>query len=979
MPKNEITKGMILDLSSNTDVYERGERMYHDGKIASYKQLEEPTGETVVRAQVEGNYKNYDVLLRLDQTGALSHYSCSCESHSIWHGACKHVVAVFFARLEGQHSLFSAERMNQHARLLNDTIEKFIFENIDNTLESPLTVGSGLKIRLTPTLFADSRDLRLTFSIGKGRMYIIKNLPGFVANVKNGDTVSYGQGLTFAHKRDMFDPSSRKLLDFIMQEEDLYAEMAKKLSRETQYIQKGAVVSRFLTLSERNIDAFFDLYTGQPIDSGSDFGERIILKEGLPKFSIDIIHEETGVRIIAQPLHYMSVRGLKYVYFLTDGNLYRIHKGDGLVVASLLKAFELAPKREIIFNAPEHLRFLSIVLPVITRLGMVNTVTGVQEQQYHAQMKAVMYFDADGGDIVARIEFLYDDYVIDALVTKETTDILRDQAGEYTLKRKLLTLGFYEDKAKKRFHMTGNDTIYDFLYEGINSLKEYGEVYVSDSLQRKAIRPMNSSISIRLNGNLLNVKLENAGYTMAELLEAMEAYHAKKKYYRLKDGRFLFLENESISKTAELLDSLDISRKEIKGKNLVVPAFRSMYLNDLINNELGTTHVINKDDKFTNLLSHFQNNMSLGSTIPKELIDTLREYQKTGYYWLKTLSHYCFGGILADDMGLGKTLQIITLLLSERSQAKSSIVIAPTSLIYNWDNEIKRFAPKLNSLVITGLPERRRELLKTPDIDVFITTYDIIRRDLDAYDNMEFEYIIADEAQNIKNPSTQAAKSLKQLNGKIRYALTGTPIENTLTDLWSIFDFIMPGYLHAGNKFQRVYEIPIVKYGDKQKASQLRQQIAPFVLRRLKENVLTELPEKTETTLQAEFDPEQLKIYKAHLHEAIGAFDDIIEKNSLADNRMRILARLTRLRQLCCHPALCLENYKGGSGKLELALETIQISLDSGRRVLLFSQFTAMLDILKSELKKSSVSYFYLDGATKPREKRSLINTSAGG
>ena len=969
MPTNEITRGMILDLSSNNDVYERGERMYHEGKIISYKQLEEPTGETIIRAQVEGNYKNYDVLLRLDQTGSLSHYSCSCESHSIWSGACKHVVAVFFARLEGQHGIFSAERMNQHARNLNDIIEKLVFENIDNELESPKTFGTGLRVYLTPTLFADSRDLRLTFSIGMGRMYIIKNLPSFVASVKNGDTVNYGRGLEFVHRREMFEPSSRKLLDFIIQEEDLYAEMTKRLSKETQYIQKGAAVSRSLTLSERNIDAFFNLYAGQSIDSDSDFGERIILTDGLPNFLIEITNEETGIKITAPSLNYLSVKGIKYVYFLTDGYLYRIKKGDGQIVSSLLKSFELAPKREVIFSSPEHLRFLSVVLPVIKRLNIINKITGIQKQQ--SEMKASMYFDTDSNDIIARIDFSYGDLIIDALSTNETKDILRDIAGEYTLKRKLLTLGFNEDKQKKRFRMTSDDTIYDFLSESINSLKNYGEIYISDALQKKAVRPKNSSINIRLSGNLLNIKLDNSEYTMSELLEAMESYHAKKKYHKLKDGRFLFLENENISATAELLDSLDISRKEIKGKNIVLPAYRSMYINELINN-FNTTYVINKDEQFTILLNHFQNNMSLGKAVPKELVNILREYQKIGYHWLKTLSHYGFGGILADDMGLGKTLQIITLLLSERVNEKQSIVIAPTSLIYNWDNEIKRFAPKLKSIVISGFPELRRKLLKTPNIDVFITTYDIIKRDIDAYNNMEFEYIIADEAQNIKNPSTQAAKSLKQLKGKIRYALTGTPIENTLTDLWSIFDFIMPGYLHSSGKFQRIYEIPIAKYNDKQKSLQLRQQIAPFVLRRLKENVLTELPEKTETTLQADFELEQSKIYKAYLHETIGAFDDIIENNSLADNRMKILARLTRLRQLCCHPSLCLENYKGGSGKLELALETTQIAIDSGHRVLLFSQFTAMLDIIKTELKKTSRSYFYLDGATKPRERMEM-------
>jgi SNF2 family DNA or RNA helicase len=272
--------------------------------------------------------------------------------------------------------------------------------------------------------------------------------------------------------------------------------------------------------------------------------------------------------------------------------------------------------------------------------------------------------------------------------------------------------------------------------------------------------------------------------------------------------------------------------------------------------------------------------------------------------------------------------------------------------------------------VISGFPEKRRELLKNREADVFITTYDMLKRDVEAYAEMQFSYIIADEAQNIKNPATQAAKSIKELNGRVRIALTGTPIENTLAELWSIFDFIMPGYLYNPSKFTRLYEQPIIKTGCAETAAKLRQQIGPFVLRRVKKNVLKELPEKTETTLPSDMLDEQKKIYQAHLLEAIGAFDDIIATNSFADNRMRILAQLTRLRQICCHPALFLEDYKGGSGKLILTLETIQLALDSGHRVLLFSQFTQMLGIIKEAISSAgNVSHFYLDGSTKAKER----------
>jgi SNF2 family DNA or RNA helicase len=247
-----------------------------------------------------------------------------------------------------------------------------------------------------------------------------------------------------------------------------------------------------------------------------------------------------------------------------------------------------------------------------------------------------------------------------------------------------------------------------------------------------------------------------------------------------------------------------------------------------------------------------------------------------------------------------------------------------------------------------------------------ITTYDMMKRDTAAYEGLQFEYIIADEAQNIKNAATQNAKAIKALQGRVRLALTGTPIENSLAELWSIFDFVMPGYLHAYSKFMRLYEYPIVKEDDARQAEKLRKQIAPFLLRRVKKSVLTELPDKTETLLQAQMTDEQTKLYRANLLAAQG------ELNAIADQRIQVLALLTRLRQICCHPSLIFDDYVSGSGKLTLALETIQMAVESGHRVLLFSQFTAMLDILKQALKPLPYTYFYLDGATKSKERMEM-------
>ena len=1016
-----ITKGTILNLSSNADVYERGERYYRDGKLLSYNAVENPNSETTIRASVEGNYKNYEVSLKLDNHGALSSYSCSCESHSIWRGACKHVVAVLFAHIEGHAQMFSAEKMRQYARTLTNNLEKIIYDGIDENLSVPAQSETGPLLRLAPILhWVGQRAVYLTFTVGYGRMYVIKSISGFVKSCLSGETVTYGQGLTFQHHRDMFDETSQRLLDFITREDNMYAEIGKRLGRQFQFTHHPLIASRELHITQRNIDEFFDIYEGQTIEIVSDFGQQVRLIDACPPFGLHIRHLASGTVIEADDFPHHSLSGQKSFYVLASCGLYRLPRAEGRLLTSLMKALDDTPAREILLSGSDQQRFLSIIMPQYERMGIVETVAGEAPEGDISAIHSKMYFDVEGRDVTGRLEFHYGSLVIDALGDladappegEEFGGIIRDVVVEYALRRRLASLGFYEDRKKGLYRLTGNELIYSFLhgteaanpaseplvatpdalkagrvssnvmgYSGIATLRELADVFVSEDLQKKNIRARSPKIGLRLSGDLLRVSLEDSGYDISELLEALEAYRTRKKFFRLKDGRFLTLDDEAVVAAAGFLEALDVTKKELKGKSLALPAYRALYVDELTRMDaLAATHALKRDESFERLLSHFQNNAALGFKVPKGLSGVLREYQKTGYSWLKTLSYYGFGGILADDMGLGKTLQVIALLLSERKNGLPSIVVCPTSLLYNWENEIIKFSPVIRTQVITGLPEKRRELLKSGDCDVFITTYDILKRDLDYYEDMEFSYIIADEAQNIKNPGTQAAKCIKELRSRVRFALTGTPIENNLTELWSIFDFIMPGYLYSAHKFGRLFETPIIKYNDSNAATKLRQQIAPFVLRRIKESVLKELPEKTETTLPAELTPEQKKIYQANLLETIGAFDDIVANNTFADNRMRILARLTRLRQICCHPSLFIDEYNGGSGKLTLTLETIQIALDSGHRVLLFSQFTGMLSLIRQALETAAITtpsgnpaaHFYLDGATKAKERMEM-------
>ena len=985
-----ITKGTILKLSSNPDVYERGERYYRNGKILSYNTFNEADDITIVRATIEGNYKNYDAVLNVDEKIGLKNYTCSCESHNIWQGACKHVVAALFAFAEGHVRMISASKMRQHAHMLTSKLEEVIFDGIDESIPLSTELLNGTHIQLVPTLHSFTAGLYVTFSIGRNKLYVIKNLSSFANSCKTGEKVTYGQGLSFSHRLSMFTPLSQKIIEFITKEEDIYNESSKRFVRQYQMQYTTLTASREIKLTTHNIDDFFALFIGKSLNAEIEGTQTITFVDSMPPFSINIRHTASGTVVASDDFAFKIISGYKFKYILVEEMLYRIEKFDGQIIEQLLKALDETPGREILISGNDENVFLTIILPTLKRLGIIKGIVDEKLSKNVLPLHTSLYFDTSKRDIICRVDFDYGVESFDALSVPRTI-FNRDIVAEYLIKRQLASFGFVEDKKNGRYRLSDDEMMYLFLYpsqdgeamlsSGIDEMKKNADIFVSASLQKNIIKMPSPQLGLRLSGNLLNITLDEAGFSITELLEALDSYRARKKYFRLRDGRFFSMQDDFVSTSLKFLDALDASKNEAQGKSISLHSHKALYVNELVQSEeFSNVLTIKRNKNFEALLNKFNYSVSPQFSLPKTLTAVMRKYQEEGFYWLKTLAHYGFGGILADDMGLGKTLQIIALLESERKKGKYSLVICPTSLLFNWESEIARFAPRLTTQIIAGMPDKRKDLLQLSNVDVFITTYDMLKRDIDNYRDKTFAFIIADEAQNIKNPSTLTSKSIKELNGKVRFALTGTPIENTLIELWSIFDFIMPGYLFSTNKFSEIYEIPIIRYGNSNAATKLKRQIAPFVLRRIKESVLKELPIKIETTLQAEMSLEQSKLYQATLLETIANFDNIIENNSFSDNRMRVLAQLTRLRQLCCHPSLFLEDYKGGSGKLNLAIETIQLSIESGHRVLLFSQFTRMLDIIKSELEKTPIftpdgkiaEYFYLTGATKSKERMEM-------
>ncbi len=535
------------------------------------------------------------------------------------------------------------------------------------------------------------------------------------------------------------------------------------------------------------------------------------------------------------------------------------------------------------------------------------------------------------------------------------------------------------DQEKSLLVYSGDEgDIFTFLSQVIPKLQKYGDIYVTDSMKKLRVVPSASfQVGVSVSGGLLEMSMASNQFNKEELAEIFSSYDRKKKYHRLKNGAFITF-NEEQKQVMSALSDVMKNYADKKNQDIIkLPLLRALYLDELLAEKESVE--LKKNREYRKLIGKMRSYENGDYEVPQSLEAVLREYQRDGFYWIKTLKENGFGGILADDMGLGKTLQILAFLLSEKEQGKvgdelRTLIVAPASLVYNWKKEVERFTPQLSVCVMAGTAHERKDLIKnqTSNVDVWITSYDLLKRDIELYQDIVFANEIIDEAQYIKNQTTHAAKSVRLVNSSFRMALTGTPMENRLSELWSIFDYLMPGFLYGYTRFRSEIETLIVSDKDEDAMTRLRAMIHPFILRRLKKDVLKELPEKQEEIVTVALSGEQKKLYQAH-SQRLKMFLEDQNDEDFAQNKLQILAELTKLRQLCCGPELLLENYKGENAKLETCIELITQAIAGGHKILLFSQFTSMLDLIGEELKKAKIDYYRIDGSVKKEARMEMV------
>ena len=449
--------------------------------------------------------------------------------------------------------------------------------------------------------------------------------------------------------------------------------------------------------------------------------------------------------------------------------------------------------------------------------------------------------------------------------------------------------------------------------------------------------------------------------------EIYETIQSGEKYSRIRSLGFVEFPAQDIYSMMRSFNSFDVYRND--DNKFIVKTFRAGLLSELKN--LNVELVLSESFKeFWEQMSTFS--PDVGLALPEHSIASFREYQLKGYGWLWFMYKYGLNGILADDMGLGKTLQALTVLqkAKEVDGPKPTLVICPTTVVFNWECEIQKFAPELSCLKLSGA-ERRVMFKKIPEYDVIITSYALVRRDIEKLKDIDFRYVILDESQNIKNAMSQTAQAVKKLNAHHKLALSGTPIENKLEELWSVFDFLMPGFLLSAAEFNARYVNPIMERQDKTVEKRLKLQIFPFILRRMKRDVAQDLPDKVENIAYCELTDEQKDFYLQVLDSTKEELFKSIEQNGLEKSRLSIFSALLRLRQICCHPRLYdKENVKHvmSSGKFEKLKVLVEEIISEGHRILLFSQFVNMLDLIKGWLEREGIDYEYLTGKTKDRQ-----------
>lgn len=925
---------LLIKNSASPSTYQKGLEYFREGRVHLRKREE-----NLISAVVDGAHL-YNVTVKFDEA-KVTDSICTCPYFETMHCNCKHIVAVLKQRqielLEGQ---------------LNDGANNSLAINLCNTFAAKLQPKNVIHFRFHLYINQPSADTTY-FTMAFENEKDATSMPGienFLEHYAKRLPYSIDKQLKYTPGVTEFVSPQKEILDILAEtyENRMISESFKsKAVYQTSFGEASATRIFELLKTTR----FTLTYNGINIPD-------IRISEGNPDIIIDIDAVEGGICLSVSERGYALTKD--GTFFLYDGVIYHTTQEWRNYFMPIYNSLATQNRVQLTFEGANILSFATYVLPSIR--GKQGVITrNIDDIIVDEKPDFEVYFDlrkmSVSAVIIAKYGNISQRLPIDS---KENIDkiVVRDIKAETRL------LSYFSEFLYKdgTFLLDDSDKLYNFLKYSLPDLQKHAKVIPSVSFEKifSNNAPINLAVSYNSDTDLLETDFDTT-LSESELLEILSAIRLRKNFYRLKNGSFILLDGQDKSAPFSLFEQLDFSNEDIilRHKNLLT--YHALYLDSL--------DFIKKDQTF---LQYIDKIKSTKAKIPASLKQVLRGYQKTGLDWFKQLSSLGFGGILADDMGLGKTLQVLAYILGEKPKAPV-LIVTPSALTYNWYSEIQHFTPSLKIKIADGSKEERTKIISSiGKDDVIITSYPLLRRDISLYSPLKFSYCFIDEAQYIKNPKTKNALCVKKINAERRFALTGTPIENSLSELWSIFDFVMPGYLGGLGEFKAQYIQTTEESRSEVIIDALRLRVKPFILRRLKSDVLEELPEKIEHTIYAELNSEQKKIYSAYL--SLAKHETISMLNSGKSNKIKILSLLTRLRQICCHPSLFDENYLFGSGKFDLFAEVLDEALNSGHRVLVFSQYTSMLSIIREYLEERHIRSFYLDGKTPSYERLEMAD-----
>ena len=884
---------------------------------------------------------------------------------------CKHITATFYEflnRIDNDTKLRSklTSAVEDNTGTKQSSMNSGIYGH--NLLNSLIEDEDKQELKFEITLNKNnwSSKIQAEFKIGlkskSNKMYMMRDINNFILSMYNKIPIKYGKDFTFDIRNQKLSYEDKRLIKFICNIKNL-SDHDRNFRRQDKLID-----GKTMTVPDILFKEFLLIVKNHRFYLGDGFFYRILESEIIMgDMPIPFSLESNGDSLILEVKDGMpeSLTQNEDV-FLYGTTIYIPSIEQCERLSPYLKAFNST--KSISFDKAVEEKVLKELIPSVQKVSKdLSLSKTIRDKVVLGPVHFRFYFDRDK-EISLMYKVSYEGHEFNYFDDYKEKVIYRDTYKENEVYNLLKSLGFEEVNGKLYFMREDDDAFKFFKYE-IDRLQKYGEVFYSERFKGiKEIKKSDFKGEVRKGKfDYFEMQFKLGNISEEETTRILRSFRDNLKYYKLESGEYLDLEQPSIKEALTLIDNL-LQDEELNNNLIEIGMNKGAYIEDYLE-EKGLRYIETCDElkELTSRLSKIKGKVFQP---PYGLQATLREYQKDGYNWFRTLDYLGFGGILGDEMGLGKTLQTITLLLSKPES--KSLIVAPTSLIYNWKNEFEKFAPSMKVLLCNGTPEERiKELKNYTEYDVIITTYNLLRRDLEYYD-MTFDYFIIDEAQNIKNSSSLSAKSVKDIKSKTRFALTGTPIENSLMELWSIFDFVMPGYLYDEKKFttryfRRLEEGPEI-------LEELNRMVKPFILRRYKKNVIKELPDKIEKRLLVPMSDEQKVVYETYSNYAKDLIEQKVENNEFSKSRIEILSYITKLRQICLDPSVTMENYLGGSGKIDALMELLEQSVSEGHKILVFSQFTSVLKNISKILKEQNYKYSYLDGSISSSERIKMVD-----